>query len=71
MHPVNKTFTKESVADLEKRVQGLREDLRKFRFAMTGTRAKNVREGVTLRKEIARIMTELRARALNSVSAKS
>ena len=41
-----------------------REALRTFRFAGAGSRSRNVREGRTQRKQIARILTELRARAL-------
>ncbi len=41
-----------------------REALRTFRYASAGSRTKNVREGRELRKEIARIMTELRSRQL-------
>lgn len=41
-----------------------REALRTFRYASAGSRTKNVREGRELRKEIARIMTELRSREL-------
>lgn len=66
MISVSKQFVKDSVEDLQKRLTGLREDLRKFRFAATGARAKNVREGRNLRKEIARILTELRARKHNN-----
>lgn len=46
-------------AELERLVADNREKLRAFRFAMTGSKAKNVKEGKTLRKEIARMLTEL------------
>ncbi len=36
-----------------------RESLRAFRFGAAGSKARNVKEGANLRKEIARIMTEL------------
>lgn len=36
-----------------------RESLRKFRFALSGSKTRNVREGRNTRKEIARFMTEL------------
>lgn len=39
-----------------------REALRKFRFQMAGGKAKNVWEGRALKKEIAKILTELRRR---------
>ena len=41
-----------------------REQLRSFRFGAAGSRSRNVREGRTLRKTIARILTELSARAI-------
>ncbi len=43
-------------------VSALREKLRVFRFGAAGSRSRNVREGRTLRKDIARVFTELRAR---------
>lgn len=41
-----------------------REALRAFRNAGAGSRTKNVREGRATRKDIARILTELRVRTL-------
>lgn len=43
--------------ELTKELGGAREKLREFRVGMTGSRVKNVREGRTLRKTIARILT--------------
>lgn len=54
---------KKSDGDLLKLLGEKREALRKFRFDVTGTRVRNVREGRGTRKEIARILTELSARA--------
>lgn len=59
-------FTKQSVEDLQKAVTEKREALRAFRFGGAGSRSRNVREGRTLRKEVAQILTELRARELAS-----
>jgi len=42
----------------------LRESLRAFRFGGAGSRARNVKHGKTLRRDIARIETELTARTL-------
>jgi ribosomal protein L29 len=36
-----------------------REGLRNFRFGITGSKVRNVKEGRALRKEIARILTKL------------
>ena len=55
-------YTNWSVEDLAKEVGAKRESLRDFRFGETGGRTRNVREGRALRKDIARLLTELRAR---------
>ncbi len=36
-----------------------REDLRKFRFGITGSKTTNTKHGHNLKKDVARIMTEL------------
>ena len=59
-------FKKLSVEDLVKTMQEKRETLRKFRFDEAGSRSRNVREGRAIRKEIAQILTEIRARQLVS-----
>ncbi len=53
------------VAELQKLVADKREALRVYRFGGAGSRSRNVREGRTIRKEIARILTELRKRELS------
>ncbi len=53
---------KETSESLKKSIADMREKLRVFRFEGAGSRLRNVREGRTLRREIARAMTELRAR---------
>ncbi|OGG57490.1 50S ribosomal protein L29 [Candidatus Kaiserbacteria bacterium RIFCSPHIGHO2_01_FULL_55_17] len=50
--------------ELKKAIAEKREALRQFRFGGAGSRTRNVREGRALRKDIARILTELRAREL-------
>jgi ribosomal protein L29 len=57
-----KAFEKHSVEDLQKELADKRESLRSFRFGGAGSRAKNVREGRTLRKDIARLLTEINSR---------
>jgi ribosomal protein L29 len=54
-----KTITTE---ELMKQIAQMRETLRAFRHASAGTRTRNVREGRNVRKEIARMLTELNAR---------
>ena len=61
-----KTNTKDlalkTPADLSKLISEKREALRAFRFGAAGAKTKNVREGRVIRKDIARIMTALRAK---------
>jgi len=55
-------YDKHSVEDLHKEIAQKREALRTFRFGGAGSRSRNVREGRELRKEIARLLTELNSR---------
>lgn len=59
-------FSKQDVQELQKLLSDKREALRAFRFEGAGSRTRNVRAGRNLRKEIARILTELRARQIAS-----
>ena len=52
-------YATKSKEELTKRVTEQREKLRAFRFSMAGGKVKDVREGKKLRKEIARILTEI------------
>jgi ribosomal protein L29 len=52
----------QNVEDMKKEIAEKREALRVFRFGESGSRSRNVREGRSLRRSIARILTELRAR---------
>jgi ribosomal protein L29 len=52
-----KEITTKTQADLAKMLSEKRESLRIFRFGAAGSKAKNVKEGRALRKDIARIMT--------------
>lgn len=47
------------VDELKKRLILLRENLRVLRFKAEGSKAKNVKEGQALRKQIARTLTEI------------
>lgn len=55
-------YSKKTEEALKSEIAAKREELRTFRFAAAGSRSRNVREGRTLRKEIARMETELSAR---------
>ena len=56
------TLTNHSVEDLNKLVGEKREELRRLRFAVAGSKNRNVKEAATLRKQIARALTELHSR---------
>lgn len=45
--------------ELKQMLTEKREALRTFRFAMSGSKTKNLKEGANLKKEIAQIMTLL------------
>ncbi len=62
---------KQDVAELQKLISDKREALRVFRFGGAGSRTRNVREGRVLRREIAQVMTELRAREIASTAKKN
>lgn len=54
-----KEIKDKTIADLNKLISEKKESLRVFRFGTSGAKTKNVKEGKTLRKDIARIMTIL------------
>jgi len=53
------SYTGKKKEELVKSLYEKREVLRAFRFGEAGARTRNVKEGAALRKDIARIMTEL------------
>jgi ribosomal protein L29 len=59
-----KDIQEKKEADLRKELTDKREALRLFRFGSAGTRVKNVKEGREMRRNIARILTELKRRTL-------
>jgi ribosomal protein L29 len=64
-----KEYKDKTLKDLMKLITEKREAIRHFRFGSTGSKTKNVKLGRTLRKDIARIMTELTIRK-TKISAK-
>jgi ribosomal protein L29 len=54
-------FNNKSAQELVKALNEKQVALRSFRFGMSGSKTKNVKEGRNLRKEIARILTALNA----------
>jgi len=59
-----------SIEDLQKEIATKREALRTFRFGEAGTRTRNVREGRTIRKDIARLLTEMNSRKVAQTTTK-
>ncbi|MFA6294828.1 MAG: 50S ribosomal protein L29 [Candidatus Paceibacterota bacterium] len=60
-----KDITIKTVPDLTKMLSEKRESLRVFRFGAAGAKAKNVKQGRNIKKDIARIMTSLTLRSKN------
>lgn len=58
------TLSDKSIESLQGELTAARASLRTFRYASAGSRTKNVREGREIRKNIARLLTEIRARSL-------
>lgn len=48
--------------ELAKKLADLRESLRAIRFKSEGGKSKNVKETATLKKEVARILTEMNSK---------
>lgn len=55
-------WTKQTDAELEKELREKRKTLQQFRFGSAGSRTRNVKEGHNVRRDIARILTELHRR---------
>lgn len=48
-----------NIAELEKKLSILREQSRVMKFKVEGAKSKNVKEALTLRKDIARVLTAM------------
>lgn len=57
-----KEIIKKTNAELSTFVSEKKEALRTFRFGVTGSKVKNVKEGKSIRKEIAQALTVLNSR---------
>ena len=57
-----KSFKEMDKVELKKELTVLKETLRVIHFKAEGSRSKNVKEAATLKKQIARIMTELNSK---------
>lgn len=58
-----KDIVQKDDVDLNKIILEKGDELRNFRFAISGSKTRNVREGRALRKVIAQVKTELSRRA--------
>jgi ribosomal protein L29 len=61
----------QSEADLNARVLDMRQKIQSIRFGAAGSRTRNTSESRTARKDIARAKTELKARHITALVAKS
>jgi len=52
--------------ELKKNLMILRENLRVLHFKSEGSKSKNVKEQASLRKQIARVLTEINKRNINN-----
>jgi ribosomal protein L29 len=57
-----KTLINHTLEELHKLVHDKREELRALRFSVAGSKNRNVKLGRTLRREVARALTELNSR---------
>jgi len=58
------TYVETSEKDIQVALTEKREALRNFRFGNAGSKSRNVKEGNVIRKEIARLLTEVNRRKL-------
>jgi len=59
---MTKEFQNKNDTELQKLLEEKRKSLRLFRFSVAGSKIKNIKEGMNLRKAIARILTETNSR---------
>ena len=60
------TYTGQSREELVKALSAKKEAIRLFRFGEAGSKTRNVKEGLKLRREVARILTELNKSVVGS-----
>lgn len=65
------SYKGKEVKDLVKTLSEKKDALQKFQFAVAGGKVRNVKEGGNLKKEIARIRTELNTQAKTATLAKN
>ncbi len=55
-------FKKKTDEDLNKTLSEKRSDLKDFRFGLSGSKTKNVKKGKEIKRDIARVLTEMNSR---------
>ncbi len=63
-----KDIQKKNDAELQKLLRETRKVSTDFRFEVSGSKTRNTKEGKNTRRNIARILTEMRMRAINKKS---
>ncbi len=58
----SKEIKNKNEGELEKMLEERAQALKNFRFAISGSKTKNVKEGRMIRKDIAKILTEMNAK---------
>ena len=58
-------FKGKTEKELSKLLSDKQEAVRAFRFGLAGSKVKNLKEGRTIKRDIARIMTELTAQKIS------
>lgn len=71
INKLNNKIKEHSIEQLQKDVGDLREKIRTIRFGGAGSRTRNVRERRSVRRDVARTLTELRARDIASLPKKA
>ena len=61
----NNELNKLSQIELAKLLEEKRAAVRQFRFNVSGSKVKNIKEGTNMRRDVARILTEMAKRNAN------
>lgn len=65
---MKKDLKTKDAKDLQKLLVEKHDALRAFRLGLSGSKVKNVKEGAEIKKDIARIMTEVSSRRIATIA---
>ncbi|MFA6077949.1 MAG: 50S ribosomal protein L29 [Candidatus Paceibacterota bacterium] len=65
---MKKDIKTKDAKDLQKLLVEKQDALRAFRLGLSGGKVKNVKEGAEIKKDIARIMTEVSSRRISTIA---